>query len=86
MSSSIILLFCQHQPIILYPSGVGLIWAELGKVYREQGYIIRGVEAFEKAYNIYKQVYGHPDHPEVCAFRNALHGASIEIIVPPIFR
>jgi hypothetical protein len=42
-----------------------LIWGELGKVYREQGYIIRGIEAFEKAYNIYKQFYVTPNHPEV---------------------
>ena len=51
--------------LFLCDVGVGLIWAELGKVYREQGYVIRGVEAFEKAYNIYKQFYVYPDHPEV---------------------
>ena len=51
--------------MFIFILGIGLIWAELGKVYREQGYIINGLKAFEKAYNIYRQFYVNPDHPEV---------------------
>ncbi len=54
-----------YNDILLLIIGIGLIWAELGKVYREQGYVIRGVKAFEKAYNIYKQFYVSRNHPEV---------------------
>ena len=57
--------FNSCNSLLFYLIGIGLIWAELGKAYRRQGYIIKGLRAFEKAYNIYKQFYVNIDHPEV---------------------
>ena len=61
----IIAYFNSCNSLLFYLIGIGLIWAELGKVYRRQGYIIKGLRAFEKAYNIYKQFYVNINHPEV---------------------
>ena len=45
--------------------GVGKAWTELGKVYFEQDFRIKALEAFEQSYRIHKEFYGEQDHPDV---------------------
>ena len=45
--------------------GVGKAWTELGKVYFEQDFRIKALEAFEQSYQIHKEFYGEQGHPDV---------------------
>ena len=45
--------------------GVGKALTELGKVYLEQDFRIKALEAFEQSYRIHKDFYSGQDHPDV---------------------
>jgi len=54
------------NPSVCLPRvGVGKALTELGKVYLEQDYRIKGLSAFERSYKIHKEFYGEKGHPEV---------------------